>query len=182
MPTLTTVADWTITASGDTADFTYAAADAPGVPRVWSGRGLAIAEADLARFDKALGEVLKLPVYWLARARRRDAGAGEAAVWSAPRYDPADAFVYVTGPCRAAGPDPGYRPVSTFAVELVHLRGLRIRVAAYLAAAGGRQRISAAGSPSSAQVCPFPGNTPTAPAAAATAFDVSTQATSRGTG
>jgi transposase len=32
----------------------------------WSGRGLAIAEADLAAFDKALGEVLKLPVYWQA--------------------------------------------------------------------------------------------------------------------
>ncbi|MEV6823887.1 hypothetical protein [Amycolatopsis sp. NPDC051102] len=136
MPTLTTVAGWTVTASGDTATFTHAAAGGYWAPRVWSGRGLAIAEADLAALDKVLGEVLKLPVYWLARARRGDSAAGEAAVWSPPRYDPADEFVYLTGPCRADDPATGYRPVSTFAVDLVHLRGLRIRIAAYRAAPG----------------------------------------------
>lgn len=101
---------------------------------MWSGRGLALAEPDLAAFDKALGEVLKLPVYWLARARRADQGAGEAAVWSEPRFEADDEFVYLAGPCRADEPGPGYRPVSTFEIELVHLRGLRIRVAAYRAA------------------------------------------------
>ncbi|SEF37786.1 hypothetical protein SAMN05421837_115137 [Amycolatopsis pretoriensis] len=134
MPTLTTVAGWTITASGDTATFTHAAGGFR-APRVWSGRGLAIAEADLASIDKALGEVLKLPVYWLARARRRDSGAGDAAVWSEPRYDPDDEFVYLAGPCRAEEA-PGYRPASAFVVDLVHLRGLRIRIAAYRAATG----------------------------------------------
>jgi hypothetical protein len=129
------VADWTITASGDTATFTYADLGAHWGPRVWSGGGLAIAAADLERFDKALGEVMKLPVYWLARARRRDAGAGEAAVWSEPRYDPDDEFVHVTGPCRAAEPEPEHGAAPAFAVDLVHLRGLRIRIAAYRAAA-----------------------------------------------
>jgi hypothetical protein len=138
MSTLTTVADWTITASGDTATFTHASAGGYWAPRVWSGRGLAIAEAGLAAFDKALGEVLKLPVYWLARARRADSAAGEAAVWSEPRYDPEEGFVHIAGPCRAGEPIPGYRPVSTFAIDLVHLRGLRIRVAAYRAAASRR--------------------------------------------
>lgn len=133
MPTLTTVADWTITASGDTATFTHATDGGHWAPRVWSGRGLAIAEGDLAAFDKALGEVLKLPVYWLARARRGDSAAGEAAVWSPPRYDPADEFVYLTGPCRTAAPASGYRPAPAFDIDLVHLRGLRIRVAAYRA-------------------------------------------------
>ncbi|MFJ9778861.1 hypothetical protein ACIRSS_04715 [Amycolatopsis sp. NPDC101161] len=134
MPTLTTVADWTITASGDTATFTHATGGY-WAPRVWSGRGLAIAEADLPSFDKALGEVLKLPVYWLARARRADSGAGEAAVWSEPRYDGDDEFVYVAGPCRTEDA-PGYRPASTFVIDLVHLRGLRIRIAAYRVASG----------------------------------------------
>ncbi|MEU4520335.1 hypothetical protein AB0F52_16755 [Amycolatopsis sp. NPDC024027] len=135
MPTLTTVADWTITASGDTATFTHAAAGGHWAPRVWSGQGLAIAEADLPALDKVLGEVLKLPVYWLARARRRDPGAGEAAVWSEPRYDSGDQFVHLAGPCRADDPAAGYRPVPAFAIDLVHLRGLRIRIAAYRAAA-----------------------------------------------
>ncbi|MGW3961046.1 hypothetical protein ACWED2_14600 [Amycolatopsis sp. NPDC005003] len=137
MPTLTTVADWTITASGDTATFAHAAGGGRWAPRVWSGRGLAIAEADLPALDKVLGEVLKLPVYWLARARRGDSAAGEAAVWSSPRYDPADEFVYLTGPCRTDAPASGYRSASTFAIDLVHLRGLRIRVAAYRAAPDG---------------------------------------------
>ena len=133
MPTLTTVADWTITASGDTATFTHAAAGYWS-PRVWSGRGLAIAEAELPALDKVLGEVLKLPVYWLARSRRGDSAAGDAAVWSPPRYEPDDEFVYLTGPCRTSAPAAGYRPASTFEVDLVHLRGLRIRIAAYRAA------------------------------------------------
>ncbi|MEU4522152.1 hypothetical protein AB0F52_25970 [Amycolatopsis sp. NPDC024027] len=40
MSTITTVANWTITASGDTASFTHASAGgAYWAPRVWSGRG-----------------------------------------------------------------------------------------------------------------------------------------------
>lgn len=135
MPTLTTVADWTITSSGDTATFVHAGGGS-WAPRVWSGRALAIAEADLAAFDKALGEVMKLPVYWLARARRADAAAGDPVVWSEPRYDAE--FVHLSGPCRTAEAVAGYRPAPTFVIDLVHLRGLRIRIAAYRAAARGR--------------------------------------------
>lgn len=138
MPTLATVASWTIIASGDTASFTHASAGGYWAPRVWSGRGLALVEADLAAFDKSLGELMELPGYWLARARRRDAGAGDATVWSEPRFDPDDEFVYIAGPCRTGEPAAGYRPVSTFAIDLVHLRGLRIRTAAYRAALAGR--------------------------------------------
>ncbi|MEU7788027.1 MULTISPECIES: hypothetical protein [unclassified Amycolatopsis] len=125
MPTRTTVADWTITASGDTATFTHAVS----APLVSDGRGFAVAETDLAALDKVLGEVMKLPVYWLARGRR-DAEAGEAAVWSEPRYDAEDESVHFAGPCRVA--EPG------FAVDLVHLRGLRIRIASFRAAGAWR--------------------------------------------
>lgn len=134
MPTLTTVADWTITASGDTASFAHASNDGYWAPRVWSGRGLAMTECDLAAFDKGLGEVMKLPVYWLARARLQDTTAGDATIWSPPRFDPDDEFVYLGGPCRTGEAAAGYRPAPAFAINLVHLRGLRIRIAAYRAA------------------------------------------------
>ncbi len=138
MPTLTTVACWTITASDDLACVTHAVDGEYRAPRVWSGRGLAIAGTDLAGFEKVLGEVMKLPVYWLARTRCGNLGAGDAAIWSEPRFDPDDEFVYLSGPCRAGGPMTGHRPVSTFTIDLVHLRGLRIRIAAYRAASATR--------------------------------------------
>ncbi|MBB5858316.1 hypothetical protein ACFQ05_22100 [Amycolatopsis umgeniensis] len=133
MPTLTTVSCWTITASEDIACVTHAAVGDYWAPRVWSGHGLAIAGTDLAGFEKVLGEVMKLPVYWQARARCGDCGAGDAAIWSEPRCDPDDDFVYLSGPCRAGEPTAGYRPVSAFTLDLVNLRGLRIRIAAYRA-------------------------------------------------
>ncbi|OXM44851.1 hypothetical protein [Amycolatopsis alba] len=142
MPTLTTVADWTITASEDFARFTYHLGDGYWAPRVWNGRGLGIAAADLATFDRALGETLRLPLYWRARAGRGDSSAGDREVWSEPWYEPDDDFVYISGPCRSAGHALGYRPVPAFDIDLVHLRGLRIRVAAYRAG-GDRLRAGA---------------------------------------
>ncbi|MFB9690310.1 hypothetical protein [Amycolatopsis plumensis] len=133
-----TVADWTMTASGDTASFTHASVGGYWAPRVWSGHGLAMAVGDLPAFEKVLGELMKQPIYWLARARRRDVGAGEAAVWLEPRYDAEDEIVYLGGPCRAEGAAAGYRPASAFVIDLVHLRGLRIRIAAYRVTAGCR--------------------------------------------
>ena len=102
------------------------------MPRVWSGRGLAMPAADLPGFGAALGEAMKLPDYWSARSRSADVSAGDRAVWSVPHYDLDDDFVYISGPCLLAEPRPGYRPVTAFALALVHIRGLRIRVAAYL--------------------------------------------------
>ena len=43
-------------------------------------------------------------------------------------------FVYFAGPCTNGHPWPGYRPAQAFTIALPHVRGLRIRVAAYLAA------------------------------------------------
>lgn len=138
MPTLTTISRWTISASDDVARISHAADGEYWAPRVWSGHGLAIAETELADFQKALSEVMKLPVYWLARARSQNHEAGDAKTWSEPRLAPDDEFVYLSGPCRADEPTVGYRPVSTFDIDLVHLRGLRIRVAAYRAAPASR--------------------------------------------
>ncbi|EMD24212.1 hypothetical protein [Amycolatopsis azurea] len=134
MPTLTTVADWTITAAEETARFTHAAGAEYWAPRVWNGHGLGIAATDVAAFDRALSETMKLPVYWRARTRHAGSRAGDPGVWAEPRYEPDDDFVFVSGPCRSAEPAPGYRPVSAFDIDLVHLRGLRIRIAAYRSA------------------------------------------------
>jgi hypothetical protein len=125
--TTTETSHWTIGTSGDTATFTRLR-PAPAGPRVWSGRGLAMPEADLPTLGKALGEVMKLPVYWSARARAEDRAAGERDVWSAPRHDPADGFVHIAGPCHLPAEHPG----AAFALSLVHVRGLRVRIAAYL--------------------------------------------------
>jgi len=135
--TVAASARWRITQSGDFAIFkrgtglddTWYAA-----PRVWSGHGLALPEADLPTFAKALAKGMNLPEYWLARARSQDRRAGDASVWSAPRYDPDDELVYVAGPCGLREHLPGYRPTSTFTLAWPHMRGLRIRVAAYMLA------------------------------------------------
>lgn len=135
MSTLTEVPRWTIRTAGDRATFTHVPAGGdrrPAAPRVWGGRGLALHEDDLPAFAKALGEVMKLPTYWTARARAgRLALDGEPA-WSAPRHDPADGFVYVTGPCDPPHTEPGYRPAGSFTLDLADVRALRVRIAAYL--------------------------------------------------
>lgn len=97
-------------------------------PRVWSGRGLGLPEAELTDFAEQLRRVMKHKAYWLAR----DPRAGDAAIWSPGHYDDEDGFVYFAGPCTHGGPWPGYRPTPAFTVALPHVRGLRIRVAAYL--------------------------------------------------
>jgi hypothetical protein len=103
-------------------------------PRVWSGRGLGLPEAELPQFGRQLARVMKHDAYWLARAGCDDPRAGDATRWSPGRYDEEDGFVYFAGPCIHVDPWPGYRPARAFAIALPHVRGLRIRVAAYLAA------------------------------------------------
>jgi len=99
-------------------------------PRIWSGHGLGLPETDLPRFLRQLARVMKHQAYWLARAE----GSGEGRLWSPGRYDDEDGFVYFAGPCVDSDPWPGYRPTPAFTIALPHVRGLRIRVAAYLAA------------------------------------------------
>lgn len=102
-------------------------------PRVWSGRGLGLPEAELPTFAEQLKRVMKHATYWQARAECEDRRAGDAARWSAGRFDDEDGFVYFAGPCAHGDPWPGYRPTPRFTIALPHVRGLRIRVAAYLA-------------------------------------------------
>jgi hypothetical protein len=56
----------------------------------------------------------------------------ETSVWSPPRYDPDDAFVYVAGPCWLAENLPGYLPTTTFTVAHGNLAGLSARLTVYL--------------------------------------------------
>ena len=127
-------ARWTRQYAGDAVTFGCPARTPERTPRVWSGRGLGLPEAELAGFAAQLRRVMKEDVYWAARAAREDRHAGDAAVWSPGRYDDEDGFVYFAGPCTHGHPWPGYRPAEAFTIALPHVRGLRIRVAAYLAA------------------------------------------------
>jgi len=103
------------------------------LPRVWAGRGLGLPEAELPGFTSALAEVMKTQPYWLTQAQLRESApeAGRPDAWSIPRRDD-DEFVYVTGPAGIAGGDAGYRPATVFSLALTDIRGLRIRLTAYL--------------------------------------------------
>ncbi|WP_206788995.1 hypothetical protein [Amycolatopsis sp. MtRt-6] len=125
MPTLTELPQWTIRTSGDQATFTHVAAETPAAARVRDGRGLALREEDLPGFAKALGEVMKLPTYWTARARAGRLTLDGDPAWSEPRRDPDDGLVHVAGPCDP--PEAG-----SFTVALADIRALRVRIAAYL--------------------------------------------------
>lgn len=127
-------ARWTRSYEGGAVTFGCPARTSERTPRVWSGRGLGLPEADLPKFSAQLKRVMKHDAYWLARADCPDRRAGEAARWSPGRYDDEDGFVYFAGPCTHGDPWPGYRPAEEFTIALPHVRGLRIRLAAYLAA------------------------------------------------
>ncbi len=126
-------ARWTRYYAGNAVTFGCPARTSERTPRVWSGRGLGLPEAELAGFAAQLRRVMRNEAYWLARAACEDRYAGEAARWSPGRYDDEDGFVYFAGPCSHRDPWPGYRPARAFTIALPHVRGLRIRVAAYLA-------------------------------------------------
>ncbi|MDQ7802827.1 hypothetical protein Q5425_03740 [Amycolatopsis sp. A133] len=126
-------ARWTRQYAGHAVTFGCPARPPERTPRVWSGRGLGLPEADWAGFAEQLRRVMKKDAYWIARAACPDRHAGDAAIWSSGRYDDEDGFVYFAGPCTHGDPWPGYRPARAFTIALPHVRGLRIRVAAYFA-------------------------------------------------
>jgi hypothetical protein len=113
-----------------------------GLPRVWPGHGLGLHEGDLAGFTAALAEVMKTPAYWQARSRHGAGGLtgrGGAEDWSVPHRDADDDFVYLLGPGEYRAAEIGFRPAATFTVALPDVRGLRIRLTAYLLAVTPRR-------------------------------------------
>lgn len=125
---------WTCRCAGGAVTFGRPGRDVYRTARVWSGHGLGLAETDLAGFAGQLAKVMKHRAYWVARAECPDRRAGDAARWSPGRYDDEDGFVYFAGPCTNGDRLPGYHPAAAFTVALPHVRGLRIRLAGYLAA------------------------------------------------
>jgi hypothetical protein len=125
---------WTRRYAGGAVTFGCPARSPERAPRVWSSRGLGLPESELPGFAAQLRRVMKHETYWIARAACADRRAGDATRWSPGRYDDEDGFVYFAGPCTHGDPWPGYRPAEEFTITLPHVRGLRIRVAAYLAA------------------------------------------------
>ncbi|MBB1154666.1 hypothetical protein H4281_16110 [Amycolatopsis sp. DR6-1] len=100
------------------------------LPRLWPGRGLGVSDADAAGFAAAIAETMKAPNYWTAS--HAAARAWQDQPWSPARRDHDDGFVYFAGPCGEPGVAAGYRPAYHLPLALRDLRGLRIRVAAYL--------------------------------------------------
>lgn len=127
---------WTVEVSEDVAIFSGAPqvedhTAARGLPRVWPGFGLGLPEDELTGFLAALAEVMKTHAYWHARSSR-PAGPDETDGWSVPRLDDEDGFVYLNGPAGKRNGRAGFSPASVFTLELADIRGLRIRLTAYL--------------------------------------------------
>lgn len=127
---------WTRRYAGGAVTFRCPARTGDRTPRVWSDRGLGLPEDELPAFAAQLRRVMKHEAYWVARAVCADRRAGDASRWSPARYDDEDGFVYFAGPCAHGDRWPGYRPATEFTIALPHVRGLRIRIAAYLADRG----------------------------------------------
>ncbi|HEY3464216.1 MAG TPA: hypothetical protein VGL47_03740 [Amycolatopsis sp.] len=127
---------WTRRYAGGAVTFRCPARTGDRTPRVWSDRGLGLPEDELPAFAAQLRRVMKHEAYWVARAACADRRAGDASRWSPARYDDEDGFVYFAGPCAHGDRWPGYRPATEFTIALPHVRGLRIRIAAYLADRG----------------------------------------------
>ncbi|MEV0066229.1 hypothetical protein [Amycolatopsis sp. NPDC050768] len=72
---------------------------------------------------------MKTPLFWRAY---RGTARGPEQLWAEPHRDDEDGFVYLSGPCGETSEVVGYRPVYSFTIALADLRGLRIRLAAYL--------------------------------------------------
>ncbi|WP_328452548.1 MULTISPECIES: hypothetical protein [unclassified Amycolatopsis] len=128
----TRTARWTRRCAGGAVTFGHPGRDTYRTPRVWSGHGVGLPEPDLAGFAVQLAKVMKDREYWIARAEYPDRRAGDAARWSPGRYDDEDGFVYFAGPCTNGDRLPGYHPAPAFTIPLPFVRGLRIRLAAYL--------------------------------------------------
>jgi hypothetical protein len=125
---------WTRRYAGGAVTFGCLGRTAYRTPRVWSGHGLGLPEADLPGFAGQVAQVMRHRAYWAARAAYPDPRAGDAGQWSPGRYDDEDGFVYFAGPCTHGDRLPGYHPTPAFTIALPHVRGLRVRLAAYLAA------------------------------------------------
>ncbi|WP_034287997.1 hypothetical protein [Amycolatopsis benzoatilytica] len=103
------------------------------LPRLWPGRGLGVSDADTAGLAAAVAETMKAPSYWTAS--HRGGRSWQEQPWSVARRDHDEGFVYFAGPCGEPEPTAGYRPAYHLPLALRDLRGLRIRLAAYLRAA-----------------------------------------------
>ncbi|WP_103341137.1 hypothetical protein [Amycolatopsis sp. CA-126428] len=120
---------WTAAIEGDEAIFTcFSAGAAPHelLPHVRPGRSVLVPASSLAGLEVAVEAVLA------ARPDAGTRGGHNLGRWSQARVDRVAYAVYFDGPVRAGEGD-GYRPVRTFFVALRDLRGLRVRLAAYLA-------------------------------------------------
>ncbi|MFF0147462.1 hypothetical protein ATK36_6211 [Amycolatopsis sulphurea] len=138
IPVTATMQRWSVSIEAGKAVFACAPAvedhtAARVLPRMWPGHGLGVLGADVPGLLASVGEVMKAPLYWISRYD--GARAWDTQPWTVVREDPDDGFVYVGGPCGPADSSVGYRPVYHLPVALTDVRGLRIRLGAYLRAA-----------------------------------------------
>ncbi len=97
----------------------------------WRGQDLLVPEGVVSGLAMAVDAVLA------TAAETAMHGSGRLGQWGPARLSRVAACVYVDGPVRAGGRH-GYEPARTFFVALRDLRGLRVRLTAYLDAPAPR--------------------------------------------
>ena len=113
---------------GTDALFTYfpkVAAPHEMLPHIRPGHSLLIPVSSVAGLAVAVEAALMAPHGVAARS------FGRLSRWSQARADTIANAVYFDGPAQADGGD-GYRPARTFFVAVTDLRGLHVRLIAYL--------------------------------------------------
>ncbi len=95
------------------------------LPHVWRERSVLVPERAVTGLAVAVDAVLETSAEAVVR------GSGRLDRWGQARADRVAKCVYFDGPVRGAGGD-GYKPARTFFVALQDLRGLAVRLAAYL--------------------------------------------------
>ncbi|WP_410597247.1 hypothetical protein [Amycolatopsis sp. lyj-23] len=130
VPRSSAMQPWSAAIDGPDAVFVYlpAVATRPTMePHVWRGRSVLIPAAAVTGLAMAVDAVLETATSATTR------GTGRLHRWGPARPDRVAECVYLDGPVRAAGGD-GYKPARTFFVASPDLRGLTVRLAAYLGA------------------------------------------------
>jgi hypothetical protein len=100
-------------------------------PRVWPGVGFGVPNDDVASLLSAVTDVVDEPAFDDLPAKP-DAPAAE--VWSRPRVDVDEDFVYIRGPVNVAERGYAFRPELSLRIRFEHLQELESMLGRFLVA------------------------------------------------
>ncbi len=100
-------------------------------PRVWPGVGFGVPSDDVASLLSMVTEVVEEPTL---HNRPVKSDASTVKVWSQPRVDADEDFVYIRGPVNVAERGYAFRPELSLQIRLEHLQELETMLERFLVA------------------------------------------------